>query len=40
MVPFVFTYDLDLSRSCPLQNYVLGHISVLKGKMLLKFNTR
>ena len=28
MVSFIFTYDLDLSRSWPLQNVILGHISV------------
>ena len=40
MVPFVLTYGLDLSRSWPLWNHVLGHISVLMGKMLPNFNTR
>ena len=27
MVQFFLTYDLDLSRSSPLQNHILDHIS-------------
>ena len=30
MVLFVLTCDLDLSRSLPLQNHILGHISFKK----------
>ena len=37
IVPFVLTYDLDLSRSWPLQNHVLGHISVIIGQNVAKF---
>ena len=37
MVPFVLTYDLDLSRSWPLWNHVLGHISVINGQNVAKF---
>ena len=40
MVPFVLTYDLDLSRSWPLQNHVLGHISVINGQNVAKFLTQ
>ena len=40
MVPFVVTYDLDLSRSWPLQNHVLGHISVINGQNAAKFFTQ
>ena len=36
MVPFVLTYDLDLSRSWPLWNHVLGHISVINGQNVVK----
>ena len=36
MVPFVLTYDLDLSRSWPLWNHVLGHISVINGQNVAK----
>ena len=37
MVPFVLTYDLHLSTSWPLQNHVLGHISVINGQNVAKF---
>ena len=37
MVPFVLTYDLDLSRSWPLQNHIMGHISVINGQNVAKF---
>ena len=37
MVPFVLTYDLDLSRSWPLWNDVLGNISVINAQNVGKF---
>ena len=37
MVPFVLTYDLDLSRSWPLQNHIMGHISVINRQNVAKF---
>ena len=37
MVPFIVTYDLDLSRSWPLQNNILGHLSVTNGENVAKF---
>ena len=37
MVPFVLTYCLDLSRSWPLWNHGLGHISVINGQNVAKF---
>ena len=38
MVPFVFTYDLDLdlSRSWPLRNHILGHISIINVQNVAK----
>ena len=41
IVPFVFTYDLDLSRSWPLWNHIFWAISqLLMCKMLPNFKTR
>ena len=37
MVPLVLTYDLDLSRSWPLWNHILGHISVINEQNVAKF---
>ena len=31
MVPFVLTYDLDLSRSLPLQNHIFVYIAIPNG---------
>ena len=31
MVPFILPYDLDLSRSGPLENHISGYISVPNG---------
>ena len=31
VVPFIFTYDLNLSMSWPLHNHILGHISIING---------
>ena len=36
MVPFVLAYDLDLLRSWPLQNHILGHNSVINGQNVAK----
>ena len=36
MVLFVLTYDLDLSRSWPLRNHILGHISVINEQHVAK----
>ena len=37
IVLFALTYDLDFLRSSPLQNHVLGHISVIKVQNVAKF---
>ena len=37
MVPFILIYDLDLERSWPLQNQILGHILVNSGQNIAKF---
>ena len=37
MVPFILSNDLDLSRSWPLWNHILGHISVTNGQNMAKF---
>ena len=40
MVQFVLTYDLDLLRLRPLQNHILGHISVINGQNVAKINKK
>ena len=40
MVPFVLTYDLELSRSWPLQNHVLSHNSVINRQNVAKFKLK
>ena len=31
-----FIYDIDLSRSWPLRNHILGHISITNGQIMAK----
>ena len=40
IVPFIFTYDLNLSRSWPLWAHIMGHISIITWQSIASQGSR